>query len=114
MTSFFMSLISSSLVCILLVAAIVEKFDVAAMQQQGQRDKQTLVDDGTGKVEIWRIENLEPQLVKPDLHGQFYSGDCYIVLYTYLKKGKEQYIIYFWLGQVGLALKKQPLLVWEE
>ena len=30
-------------------------------------------------------------------HGVFYSGDCYVILYTYLKNGRERHIIYFWL-----------------
>ena len=86
-----------------LLEAVKEKFDVAAMQECGKRKPQVLVDDGTGKVEIWRIENFEPQPVNPELYGQFYSGDCYIILYTYLQKNKKKYILYFWLGQVGVV-----------
>uniref|UniRef100_A0A4W3H2F4 Gelsolin-like domain-containing protein n=1 Tax=Callorhinchus milii TaxID=7868 RepID=A0A4W3H2F4_CALMI len=29
-------------------------------------------------------------------YGHFYGGDCYLVLYTYMKGHKPAYIIYFW------------------
>ena len=29
-------------------------------------------------------------------YGQFYGGDCYVMLYTYLVGGRESYLIYFW------------------
>ena len=32
------------------------------------------------------------------LLGLFYSGDSYIVLYSFNKNGKDYNIIYFWLG----------------
>lgn len=37
--------------------------------------------------------------VKKENYGEFYAGDCYIILYTYLYKNKDEYIIYFWQGQ---------------
>jgi hypothetical protein len=57
------------------------------------------VDDGTGKLEVWRIEDFKKVPVPQDLYGQFFGGDSYILLYTYLVKGKENYIIYFWQGR---------------
>lgn len=32
-------------------------------------------------------------------YGQFYGGDSYVVRYDYVKSGKEQTILYFWLGR---------------
>jgi len=61
-------------------------------------EDESMVDDGTGKLEIWRIEDMKPVAVSSDIHGQFYGGDSYILKYTYLKSGKECYIIYFWQG----------------
>lgn len=46
--------------------------------------------------QVWRIENLELAEVKPSMYGQFYGGDCYLVLYTYLKAGQKHYILYTW------------------
>lgn len=34
--------------------------------------------------------------VKPNMYGQFYGGDCYLVLYTYLNAGQQHYILYMW------------------
>lgn len=45
---------------------------------------------------MWRIENLELAEVNPSNYGQFYGGDCYLVLYTYQRSGLQQYILYMW------------------
>jgi hypothetical protein len=56
------------------------------------------VDDGTGKLEIWVINDFKIVPVEEKQYGQFYGGDSYIVKYTYLQNRVEKYIIYFWLG----------------
>ncbi|KAL6104316.1 vill [Pungitius sinensis] len=56
-----------------------------------------MVDDGKGKVQIWRVEG-EKVPVDPSFYGQFYGGDCYIILYSYRLSGREQHIIYTWQG----------------
>lgn len=57
-----------------------------------------MVDDGSGKVQIWRVEGGARVPVDPAAYGQFYGGDCYIILYTYKQGSKEQHIIYYWQG----------------
>ncbi|XP_029905652.1 scinderin like a [Myripristis murdjan] len=57
-----------------------------------------MVDDGSGKVQIWRVEGGDKTPVDPSNYGQFYGGDCYLVLYTYKSGGREQHIIYTWQG----------------
>ncbi len=47
-------------------------------------------------VQVWRIEDLELKEVNPSTYGQFYGGDCYLVLYTYNRANKPQYILYMW------------------
>ncbi|XP_076823836.1 villin-1-like [Clavelina lepadiformis] len=75
------------------------KFDATTMHAQPElAAEQRMVDDGTGEVEIWRIENNEIAPVDKDTYGQFYGGDCYLVLYTYLFNNKKAYIIYYWQG----------------
>lgn len=56
-------------------------------------------DDGSGNVEIWRIENFDMVPIDPAAYGVFFGGDSYLVKYTYEKHGSERYIIYFWQGQ---------------
>lgn len=79
------------------------------MHQQGKRESQRLVDDGSGKVQIWRIEDFEMASQEQGLYGQFFGGDSYVILYTYLVNNKENYIIYFWQGQVGVAIRRPKI-----
>nr|XP_033787634.1 villin-like protein [Geotrypetes seraphini]XP_033787635.1 villin-like protein [Geotrypetes seraphini] len=77
-----------------------ETFDVTQLYARPQlAAEQRMVDDASGKVEIWRIEDLELKEVDCNTYGRFYGGDCYLVLYTYLKSGKPHYILYMWLGR---------------
>ena len=55
----------------------------------------SLPDDGSGTVQVWRVEDFKLEPVTTN--GVFYSGDCYVILYTYLKNSRERHIIYFWL-----------------
>eukprot|EP00210_Caulerpa_lentillifera_P006663 g6366.t1 len=61
--------------------------------------KQLNIDDGSGKIEIWRIENFELASWPEDKYGQFYAGDSFLVKYTYYKSGVENCILYFWQGR---------------
>lgn len=76
------------------------KFDATSMHAEPAVAAQhRMVDDGTGKVEIWRIEGSEMVPVAEDTYGQFYGGDCYLILYTYENAGRQQYIVYYWQGR---------------
>ncbi|CAD7673278.1 unnamed protein product [Nyctereutes procyonoides] len=57
-----------------------------------------MVDDASGQVEVWCIQDLCRQPMDPKHHGQLYAGNCYLVLYTYQKMGRVQYILYLWQG----------------
>ncbi|XP_030632518.1 advillin [Chanos chanos] len=77
-----------------------EKFDAARMHvMPAVAAQERMVDDGSGQVEVWRIENLELVAVEPKWHGYFYGGDCYLVLYTYEVHGKKSYLLYMWQGR---------------
>ena len=46
---------------------------------------------------------MKPVAVPASKIGQFYSGDCYIVLYNYRENaghGKEVQIIYYWIVSI--------------
>ncbi|XP_040895476.1 scinderin like a [Toxotes jaculatrix] len=58
-----------------------------------------MVDDGSGKVQIWRVEGGDKALVDPSTYGQFFGGDCYLVLYSYNEGSRAKHIIYTWQGQ---------------
>uniref|UniRef100_A0A3B1JRP1 Advillin n=1 Tax=Astyanax mexicanus TaxID=7994 RepID=A0A3B1JRP1_ASTMX len=77
-----------------------EKFDASQMHVMPEVAAQNrMVDDGSGQLQIWRIENLELAEVDPKTYGYFYGGDCYIILYTYEVNRKKSYILYIWQGR---------------
>uniref|UniRef100_A0A4W4G2I4 HP domain-containing protein n=1 Tax=Electrophorus electricus TaxID=8005 RepID=A0A4W4G2I4_ELEEL len=65
-----------------------EKFDATRMHVMPEvAAQERMVDDGSGQVQVWRIENLELAEVDPKTYGYFYGGDCYL-----------NYILYMWQG----------------
>ncbi|AQL06534.1 Villin-2 [Zea mays] len=56
--------------------------------------------DGGGKLEVWCInDSVKIALPKEEL-GKFYSGDCYVVLYTYHSVDKkEEFYLTYWIGK---------------
>ena len=76
----------------------IDEHEVAKLVAR-KAEEDTPVDDGSGKLTIWRIENFEKVPVDPASYGQFFGGDCYILLYTYSRnKRTEEHLLYFWLG----------------
>ncbi|OVA00850.1 Villin headpiece [Macleaya cordata] len=58
-----------------------------------------LLENG-GKIEVWRINGSAKTPVPKEEIGKFYSGDCYIVLYTYhAGDKKEDYFLSCWIGK---------------
>ncbi|XP_061584561.1 advillin [Cololabis saira] len=77
-----------------------EKFDASLMHIMPEvAAQERMVDNGTGQVEVWRIEDLELVPVDPKWYGYFYGGDCYLILYTYLVNSKRCYLLYIWQGR---------------
>lgn len=74
-------------------------FDVSSLHKcPAMAAQHGMPDDGSGKVQIWRIEDRDKKPVPPSSYGQFYAGDCYIICYTCKGTKGEQYIIYYWQG----------------
>ncbi|KAF5473270.1 hypothetical protein F2P56_009894 [Juglans regia] len=56
--------------------------------------------EGGGKMEVWRINGSAKTPLPAEDIGKFYSGDCYIVLYTYHSGDrKEDYFLCSWFGK---------------
>lgn len=54
---------------------------------------------GAGKqpgMQVWRIENLDLKPVPKNLHGNFFTGDAYLLLFT---TSAPSYNIHMWLGK---------------
>ena len=78
----------------------------AAGEGEGVGDR----DDGKGMVQVWRVEKMEKVKVPPSQHGHFFSGESYLVLYTYFKGGREKQIIYMWQGAGSSVDEKLSLI----
>ena len=78
-----------------------KEIDVSALARQRQADE-AMVDDGSGKLKIWRIEDFKRVEVAEETYGEFFGGDSYVLLYSYkasATSSKEEHIIYFWQGR---------------
>jgi hypothetical protein len=54
----------------------------------------------TPGITVWEIDNFIPSVLDEAIHGNFYEGDCYIVLHTFLNEsGGLAWQIYFWIGE---------------
>ncbi|RKO93413.1 hypothetical protein BDK51DRAFT_19573 [Blyttiomyces helicus] len=67
------------------------------------------VDSGrSGRLTIYRVENFLRFPVGAKLHGQFFRGESYILLYMYRPPGSgvEKCVSYFWQGSHGTITQK--------
>jgi len=77
-------------------------FDAATLHEQPKLAAESgMVDDGSGKKEIFRVENMELVPVPESLHGKFFAGDCFVINYSYLVGSAEHNILYYWLGSTS-------------
>ncbi|KAJ7546195.1 hypothetical protein O6H91_08G029400 [Diphasiastrum complanatum] len=58
-----------------------------------------LDNSGKLKLQVWRVMGDSKTQIFAEEHGKFYSGDCYIVLYTYPGDRKEDYLLCSWFGK---------------
>jgi len=78
-----------------------KEIDVGAMAKQAAQD-QSMVDDGSGELKIWRVEDFKKVEVAEETQGEFFGGDSYVLLYSYKPSAtstKQEHIIYFWQGR---------------
>lgn len=74
-------------------------------EKSGGEIPEFMPDDGSGQVEIFRVENFELVPVDPENYGKFFGGDSYVIKY-HSTDGK--WIIYIW--QVSFFDKAAYLL----
>ncbi|CAF1239030.1 unnamed protein product [Adineta steineri] len=75
------------------------QFDAVTMHSHPQLAAATqMPDDGSGKKEIFRIEQFKMIPYPESMHGIFFSGDSFIIQYTYHDQQRPFTLIYFWLG----------------
>lgn len=53
-------------------------------------------------LQIWRVEKFDLVPVPPNLYGDFFTGDAYVILKTVqLRNGNLQYDLHYWLGEMA-------------
>lgn len=75
------------------------KFDASTLHENRELAAETqMFDDGSGRAEVWRVENFN--LVPQEKHhmGKFFGGDCYVVKYSYPHPDYKNHVIYYWQG----------------
>uniref|UniRef100_A0A673B652 Gelsolin-like n=1 Tax=Sphaeramia orbicularis TaxID=375764 RepID=A0A673B652_9TELE len=66
-------------------------FDASSLHSnQAMAAHHGMVDDGSGKVQIWRVEGNDKAEVDQAKYGQFFGGDCYLIQYSYDSQGREK------------------------
>jgi len=86
------------------VEDLVRSAKQAAKDEGNDEASQVVEQPGSGQLAIWRIENFERSPVPQDRYGQFFSGDSYVVLYTYQDASNRlAAFIYFWQGRDSSA-----------
>lgn len=78
------------------VAAIFKQsgYDVKELPEE---DCQPCI-DCSGTLKVWRVNGDEVTLIPVAEQMKFYSGDCYILQYTYAGHEREENLFYAWLG----------------
>ena len=56
---------------------------------------------------MWRVERRKDGMyatveLERKYVGQMYGGDCYVILYTYTTRGRENHIVYYWLVSASI------------
>ena len=83
------------------------RINIAAMYAGHPRHSEdVMVDDGTGRTTVFLVEEFRRVRLEDSAVGEFYSGDSYVVLYRYVWKNKDCYLIYFWQGRAATVLNK--------
>jgi len=80
--------------------------DALAVYNKKVERQEVVVDDGKGKCQIWRIVEFKKAPVSEEFYGQFFDGDSYLVLYSYLRGNKEMHMIYYWQGRYSSTNEK--------
>ncbi|KAJ9146791.1 hypothetical protein P3X46_029018 [Hevea brasiliensis] len=55
-----------------------------------------------GKLKVWRVDGDELILVPAQEQIKLFSGDCYVVQYTYAGDGRDENLFYAWLGRASV------------
>jgi hypothetical protein len=74
-------------------------FDIKTLHKPPTKKQEVLIDNAEGDIKIWRIEGFDKVEVAASSYGHFFSGESYIILYKYIWKNKDCFIIYYYQGR---------------
>ncbi|XP_061959519.1 villin-1 isoform X1 [Populus nigra] len=80
------------------VAAIFKQQGYDVKELPDEEDCQPYI-NCRGKLKVWRINGEQPTLIPDPEQTKLFSGDCYIVQYTYPGNGRDEHLFYAWLGR---------------
>ncbi|KAL9415799.1 hypothetical protein AB3S75_039068 [Citrus x aurantiifolia] len=81
----------------------------AIFKQQGHDVKELPEEDFEpyvncrGILKVWRVNGDELSLLPAAEQMKFFSGDCFIVKYTYPGNGRDENVIYAWFGHESMT-----------
>lgn len=79
----------------------ISKADMKKRVEALKKPPEKLRTSADGKVDMWQIGCFKKHRVPVEMHGEFFAGDCYIVMFTYKDDyNKTAITIYFWLGRL--------------
>ncbi|KAF5272844.1 hypothetical protein FQR65_LT00440 [Abscondita terminalis] len=64
-------------------------------EKSGGELPEFMPDDGSGEMEVYRVENFELVPVPVETYGKFFGGDSYVIKY---KSSRGKWVIYYWQG----------------
>eukprot|EP01117_Protostelium_nocturnum_P010235 TRINITY_DN3673_c0_g1_i1.p1 TRINITY_DN3673_c0_g1~~TRINITY_DN3673_c0_g1_i1.p1 ORF type:complete len:1790 (-),score=878.49 TRINITY_DN3673_c0_g1_i1:11-5380(-) len=83
-----------------------EKIDINKMHNPPPLKEEVNIDDGKGKIQMWRVEENRKIAIEEEYLGELYSGESYLILYSYIFKNKDCFLIYFWQGRNSSVMEK--------
>nr|GMD69271.1 villin-1 isoform X1 [Ipomoea batatas] len=85
------------------VAAIFKHqgYEVKELPDADEDDHQVI--DLSGKLKVWRTSCDDRTLIPSVEQSKLYSGDCYVIQYTFNNNGREENLFYTWLGRQSVA-----------
>lgn len=58
--------------------------------------------------QVWRVDEDEACLLPPSEQIKLFSGDCYIMQYTYPGNERDENLFYAWLGRESTMVRNAP------
>eukprot|EP00727_Mastigamoeba_balamuthi_P001512 m51a1_g11358 hypothetical protein (1370) ;mRNA; r:14167-20674 len=83
------------------------EFDTPKMLAPATPAKEFMPDDGNGQItKMLHMKEFASEEVPPEFHGQFFSGDSYVFIYTYKERWRDCFVVFYWQGRDSTVTDK--------